>query len=235
VFARESLWLDDLTFTPPYPGKTRKMAHSLAHAEKASAHQKADNQLKPVWSVTSVNDKSRQIYASIVAELAALVLIVFWLNTQFRFIPPAVAQRIESHSLPTARDIEFGGRFKLRGLKLSRKADGVFLNAVWESIGPQRLRYVNAIHVIDANGKTLSTRIYPQDTFNRSVAAGKIWEDKICLPPDQLKNALRLGLSLYDPPDGQPLRANKGITDGGNVRLLVAIPTMPSSPSPSSH
>jgi hypothetical protein len=200
-----------------------KMAREFEKVGATSAAEHcSDKELSRIAFKAVSKTRSRQAW--VVAELVVLTLIVAWCNVQFRFIPAAAAQRIESHSVPTTRDITFGGKFKLRGLKLSRKPDGLYLDAVWQSLGQQRLRYVNAVQIIDAKGKTLSTTIYPQDSFNRSVSAGKIWEDKVYLRQDQLNNGLRIGLSLYDPPHGAPLLADKGVTDGNNIRLLLAIP-----------
>jgi peptidoglycan/LPS O-acetylase OafA/YrhL len=157
------------------------------------------------------------------SEFIILFLIVGWLNVQFRFIPNEVADRIVSHSVPTTRDIEFGNKFRLLGLKLSKKSDGLHFDAVWKSLAAQELSCFNAIQIIDVGGKTLSTKICAQDTSHRRVSAGQVWEDKFCIETNELRNGLILGLQLCDP-KGKPLTANKGALDGTGTRLLVALP-----------
>ena len=160
---------------------------------------------------------------ALASEFVILFLIVGWLNVQFRFIPNAAANRIVSHSVPTTRDIEFGNKFRLLGLKLSKKSDGLHIDAVWKSLAAQELSCVNAIQIIDAGGKTSSTKLCAQDRSHRHVSAGQVWEDKFCIEPNELRNGLILGLQLCDP-RGKALAANKGVLDGSGTRLLVALP-----------
>jgi hypothetical protein len=160
---------------------------------------------------------------ALAAEFVILFLIVGWLNVQFRFIPNGAADRIVSHSVPTTRDIEFGNKFRLLGLKLSKKSDGLHVDAVWKSLTAQELSCVNAIQIIDADGKTSSTKLCAQDKSHRHVSAGQVWEDKFCIEPNELRNGLILGLQLCDP-KGKSLAANKGVLDGSGTRLLVALP-----------
>jgi peptidoglycan/LPS O-acetylase OafA/YrhL len=194
----------------------RKAILNLARRSKLTSTQKT---LK-----NQANGKIFHRRLFLLTEACVLLLIFVGVQSQFRFISPATAQRIEAHSLPTVRNIDFGGKFLLRGLKLSRKSDGLYLQAIWQSLNSQKLNHLNAIQLIDAHGKTLSTKVLPQDSFGRAVSPEKIWEDKIFLPQAQLKNALRIGLSIYEPVDGQPLLLTRGCTDGGNSRLLLAVP-----------
>lgn len=160
----------------------------------------------------------------VTAEIAIILCLTAWLNVQFRFIPAAIAQRIESHGIPNASGITFGDKFKLRGLKLSRKTEGLYLDLVWESLANQKLDNLNAVEIIDAKSKTLSSQTYPQDTFSRNVTSERIWQDKVFIPAQSLKGALRIGLSVHTAKTGTALRTSGGVVDGNGGRLLVAIP-----------
>jgi hypothetical protein len=160
----------------------------------------------------------------IAAEIAIMLCLTIWLNVQFRFIPAAIAQRIESHGIPNVSGIAFGDRFKLRGLKLSKKSEGLYLDLIWESLANQKLDNLNAVEIIDPKSKTMSSQTYPQDTFNRNVASGRIWQDKVFIPAEALKGGLRIGLSVHTAKSGAALRTSGGVTDGDGGRLLVAIP-----------
>lgn len=164
----------------------------------------AQNQLVPLFS-----------------GLSLLLLLITWLNVQFRFIPNPIAERIVAHSIPNTRGIKFGDKFMLLGLKLSRKADGLHVNTVWKSLASQKLAYVNTIQLHDPSGIASCTKLRTQDNFHRSVSSGQIWEDQLLLKPKELKNALTLGLQLYDPSTRKPLPTNDGAVNGC---LLVAIP-----------
>lgn len=157
----------------------------------------------------------------IFSEVLLLFLAVLWLNTQFRFISKAVSDRIVAHSVPNTRGIKFGDNFVLLGLKLSKKHDGLHMDAVWKSMVSRKLDLINTIQISDARGKVLVTKLCPQDSFHRSVAAGQVWEDKLVLKPDELKNALTLGIQLYDPSTGKPLSTNN---DSINGCILLALP-----------
>ncbi|HEY9680551.1 MAG TPA: acyltransferase [Oculatellaceae cyanobacterium] len=210
----QGLWFDDVIFAPPVPCK----ANAYTYAPIGSSSYKTS---KGSLSATG-NDYSKRITAVTVAEVLLLLLVVCWVNTQFRFTAPWAVQAIEAHSVPTAKDITFGNKFKLRGLKVSRRADGLHITEAWQSLGDQKLKYLNAVQVIDPYGKTLTTKVYPQDTFNRAVKSGMIWEDHILVSPEEYNHGLRLGFSIYDKPGA--LRADRGVTDAMNTRLLVAIP-----------
>jgi peptidoglycan/LPS O-acetylase OafA/YrhL len=205
---------DRLTVTDP----------TKSSAQQGSAHN--DNRPNPgsVQLAQTPNFGKKWLrLGAFATEFIILFLIVGWLNVQFRFIPNGVADRIVSHSVPTTRDIEFGDKFRLLGLKLSKKSDGLHFDAVWKSLAAQELSCFNSIQIIDAGGKTLSTKMCAQDTSHRHVSAGQVWEDKFCIETNEFGNGLKLGLQLCDP-KGKPLTANKGILDGSGTRLLVALP-----------
>ena len=158
-----------------------------------------------------------------VTEICLLALIVIWVHTQYRFIPPAVAARVESHSVPVLRGIDFGGKFKLRGLKLTRQRGGLQVEAIWQSLSAQTLDYVNAVQLISAEGKVVSSHDYLQDGFQRRAAAGQIWADKFYLSAAQLKHANKIGMSVFQPATHQPLVAKSAQTDWDGRRLLISL------------
>jgi peptidoglycan/LPS O-acetylase OafA/YrhL len=199
-------FLDALTFTPPFPDRN------------------IWTQRREAIIATTGNRFFSNNKAVVLAELAILLCLGVWLNVQFRFVPAMIAQRIESHSIPNATGIAFGDKFKLRGLKVSKKADGLYLDVIWQSLGNQKLDNLNAVDIIDPKCKTLSSQTYPQDSFNRNVTSGKIWQDKVFIPTADLKGGLRLGLSVHTAKTGIALRTSGGFSDGGGSRLLVAIP-----------
>jgi peptidoglycan/LPS O-acetylase OafA/YrhL len=160
----------------------------------------------------------------VLAEILILACVVVWLNVQFRFVPQSIAQRIEAHGIPNAKDIVFGDLLKMRGLKVSKKPEGIYLDIIWESLRNMKLDSLNAVEIIDPKCKTLSCQTYPQDAFGRTIKAGEIWQDKVFVPTEALKGGLRLGVSVHEAKTGLALKAVGGLSDGGSSRLLVAIP-----------
>lgn len=160
----------------------------------------------------------------ILTEVTALCLLSYWIHTQFRFVSASTASRTEAHSVPNLRGIDFGGRFKLRGLKLTKQQGGLQINAVWESEQTQNLDYINGLHLIDSFERNSSAHDYLQDPFARSVSKGQIWEDKIFLNANQMTGVAKIGIALYKPPALSALGtigATK--TDCDGRRVLISL------------
>jgi peptidoglycan/LPS O-acetylase OafA/YrhL len=161
------------------------------------------------------------------AEVGVTCLLIMWVQVQYRFIPPAFASRIESHSIPAMRGVEFGdkfgGKFKMRALKLTRQNGGMQINTVWQSLASEELDYINVVQLLDDKGRVMSCHDYLQDTFKRKVVAGQIWEDKVFLNKEQIQGVSKLGLELYRPGSKEPLVAASSMTDWNGRRLLVPL------------
>jgi peptidoglycan/LPS O-acetylase OafA/YrhL len=161
---------------------------------------------------------------SALTEVLAICLIAFGIHSTYRFIPTAIASRVEAHSVPNVRGVEFGGRYKLRGFKLTRQSEGMQLNEIWESLADQRLDYTNGLHLIDAQGRIASAHDYFQDAFTRRVRKGQLWEDKIFLNKSQMKGVCKIGILLYKAPPLPPLIANTSApTDCAGQRVLISL------------
>ena len=162
------------------------------------------------------------------SEVALVFLIVLWLPNQFRFVPQALASRIERHSVPNLRGINFGGKFNLRGLKLTRHKSALEVDIIWQSLASENLDYINAVQLLDTKGRVISSHDYLQDSLRRSVKEGSIWQDKIYFNEAQLRNAANLGLSLYEANTKETLKIAEAITEGARCdwesrRLLISI------------
>jgi peptidoglycan/LPS O-acetylase OafA/YrhL len=221
-FAGTPGFFEDLLFVPPRPSASKRISGAPSFFKDLLFTPPRPSAQKSWHAGTKRNQFSFGLSASTVAEVLALLLVVSWVNTQFRFVAPWASQSIEAHSVPTAKGITFGGKFKLRGLKVSKREDGLHVMEVWQSVGEQKLKCLNAVQVIDPWGRTLTTKTYAQDIFNRSIKSGTIWEDQIHITPEEYKHGLRLGFSIFE--SRKALLADKGVTDGDKTRLLVAIP-----------
>jgi hypothetical protein len=157
------------------------------------------------------------------AEISLTCLLVAWVQVQYRFIPAAVANRVESHSIPAFRGITFGDKFKMRGFKLTRQRGGTQINTVWQSLRSQKLEYINVIQLLKEDGKVVSSHDYFQDSFSRNVAPGQIWEDKIFLSRAQLVGVSKIGVEIYKPGSQSPLIADSSRTDWNGRRLLIPL------------
>jgi len=188
--------------------KTASVAGSISANASTGARAKPKASISPLMTT---------------AEICLVCLLIFWVQVQYRFIPPALASRVESHSVPNLRGVNFGTRFKLRGVKLTRQNGGLQINAVWESLMPQHLSYINAVQLISAQGKIVSSHDYLQDDFQREAKRGQIWEDKVYLNRGQLKDVAKIGFSIYQSTGKEPLVANSGQTDWEGRRLLISL------------
>jgi peptidoglycan/LPS O-acetylase OafA/YrhL len=162
-------------------------------------------------------------HANTTMEIALTCLLVMWVQTHYRFIPPAFASRIEAHSIPAMRGINFGDKFKMRAFKLTHQNGGILINTVWQSLADEKLDYINAVQLIDSKGRVKSSQDYLQDTFKREVAAGQIWEDKLFINKAQLRGVAKIGIELYKQGNEGPLIAASSNTDWDGRRLLVPL------------
>jgi peptidoglycan/LPS O-acetylase OafA/YrhL len=157
------------------------------------------------------------------AEITLTCLLVAWVQVHYRFIPPAFASRIEAHSIPVMRGIDFGDKFKLRAFKLTHQNGGIQINSVWQSLATEKLDYINAVQLLDSKGRVKSSQDYLQDTFQRKVAAGQIWEDKLFINKEQLKGVTTIGIELFKQSEQRPLVAASSRTDWDGRRLLIPL------------
>jgi hypothetical protein len=157
------------------------------------------------------------------AEISVTCLLIAWVQVHYRFIPTAFASRIEAHSIPAMRGIDFGDKFKMRAFKLTHQNGGIQINTVWQSLAAEKLDYINAVQLLDKKGVVKSSQDYLQDAFKRDVAPGKIWEDKLFINKQQLNGVAAIGIELYKPGNKSPLVANSPKTDWEGRRLLIPL------------
>jgi peptidoglycan/LPS O-acetylase OafA/YrhL len=189
----------------------------------ASGADRAGSGIAKIWHIWQIWHKNMRLPIC-AAEATALIALSVWMTTEFRFVPPASARGTVSHSIPSARDLEFADRFKLDGLKLSRKADGLHVESVWQSLGSQKLTCGTVMTVRNARGEKLSSVMFVQDNFARSAVAGQLWQDKFIVPEAQLKDAVVISMSLYDPIGHKLLPFKNASNSVAATELALSIP-----------
>jgi peptidoglycan/LPS O-acetylase OafA/YrhL len=191
-------------------------------AKKKSESDVSAHLPNPSAKVTTPNTFMKSLMVT-TAEISLTCLLIAWVQVHFRFIPPAFASRIEAHSVPAMRGIDFGDKFKMRALKLTHQNGGIQINTVWQSLAAEKLDYINAVQLLDSKGVVKSSQDYLQDTFKREVAPGQIWEDKLFINKEQMSGVAKIGIELYKPGNKSPLIAASSKTDWDGRRLLIPL------------
>ena len=97
-------------------------------------------------------------------------------------ISPLDADGMTPKELQSVVGTGFGGLFMLRGAKIARKADGLYIDLAWESLIEQKLAYINGIHLTDTKGNILVKADYGQPISRLDKKPGPIWKDSLLIP-----------------------------------------------------
>src|SRR5262249_52932900 len=123
--------------------------------------------------------------------------------------------------------VEFGGTYRIAGLKISRGSEGVRIDAWWEPVQgeePDVSRYL-FLHLVDDQGAIVLNRQIPLFPYGPLDGRLPLRHDGILFPDATLSERVKaLAFGVYHPKEG-PLMANKGDrTDWGGKRVLLALP-----------
>jgi peptidoglycan/LPS O-acetylase OafA/YrhL len=146
------------------------------------------------------------------------------LRPSINLVDPAYAEGLASRGLREARDVNFGNQFILLGADVGRTEDGLSIELVWQSAGPQRLEYLVAVHVVNGAGTILSQADYPQDVARTEVPAGAVWRDVVVISSERLRDASAVAIGVFRQEPLTVLRADRGPRDWDGHRLLLPIP-----------
>ena len=121
------------------------------------------------------------------------------------------------------KDVDFGGRFTLRGVRQKRLADGgIAVDCLWQSPREQTLDCTLAVHFVDGEGKVIGQGDRAQDSIRGTATPGMQWVDTIVIPADKARRMKTLGLGVMDTPRTF-LKENHASSDWGGSRLLIGL------------
>ncbi len=155
--------------------------------------------------------------------VAALTGTIFARGKFAKLHAPGSAAELQAalvQAIPSSKGVRFGNEFVLDGAVLTRTATGQDLTLYWEALRPTTLHYQVATHYLDSTGKILDQHDHPQDSANRSVAAGDYWMDTLHLPTNPALKEVAIALTSAP---GQALPADRGPRDWANFRLHIPL------------
>jgi hypothetical protein len=130
-----------------------------------------------------------------------------------------------TQSHPGLENVNFGDRFHVRALSISRSADDMTVRIWWKPLSPlPEQDWALFIHLIDDEGKLVLDKYVPFH-FNRSLSSlnGASLFDQITFKNPVENGIHRLAIGFIRP-NQAPLIADKGTRDWGNQRVIVPIP-----------
>ncbi len=115
----------------------------------------------------------------------------------------------------------FGEKFILREISFVADKKGLELSLLWESRISQKLKYINAVHLVDQQGNIIDQVDRKQNLQERTAAAGEQWSESFFFSTERLENINALAFALYASPD-RLLTVDSGVRDWQNKRLIVS-------------
>lgn len=160
----------------------------------------------------------------------ALVAKHHWRNT---FVTANPKHRFSEKELlaalvpnpPSLENVNFGERFHLRALSVSRIGGDTTLNVWWKPLSPlQQHDWALFIHSIDDKDKIVFNN-YATFNFNRSLSSldGAFLFDQITFKNPLGNGVHRLAIGILRP-NQAPLIADKGTRDWNNQRVIIPLP-----------
>ena len=106
------------------------------------------------------------------------------------------------------------------------------MQLVWKSLKKQSLSYINAIHLVNKEGKILSGFDYPQNRGETVVNSGDTWLDDVRIPRSKMKDVSAIALESIQEKRTGLLPIDRGQRDWDGKRLLIPLPLKPEPPTP---
>jgi hypothetical protein len=131
------------------------------------------------------------------------------------------AAQVAAATPASLRDVQFGDAFMLKGIRTTRGTSGLTLELVWQALRPVTLSYMNAVHLLDAQGQIVGQESYSQDATHPTVEGGQAWKDVVTIPDEELMGVTTLGLGIYSASEPSLLQISKGPRDWDDHRLLL--------------
>ena len=126
---------------------------------------------------------------------------------------------------PSLENVNFGDRFQLRALSVSRTGDDTTVRFWWKPLSPvPEHDWALFIHSIDDEGKIVAAN-HVSVVFDRSLSSldGTVLFDQITFRNPAGNGSRRLAIGFVRPNQALPA-ADKGTRDWDNRRVIVALP-----------
>lgn len=155
-------------------------------------------------------------------------IVNYYPQSHIHTIDTAYADNLATKGYREVARTTFGDRFVLRGMDIMRSKEALVIELAWESMQPQRLKYMIAMHLLDAKGNILHNADFPQDIGKGRVGKRTLWKDVITIRNEKkLEGVKAVGLAIYLMPDElhpiELLPIDRGPRDFDNKRLVVTI------------
>jgi peptidoglycan/LPS O-acetylase OafA/YrhL len=143
-------------------------------------------------------------------------------------IDETLASQILDNWDPKYQRIQFGNEFMkkfiLRGANIEQLPDRIRLQIIWENMNELLLKYIVAVHILDASGGIMFQADYPQNRSHIWVPDHVIWLEETEIPLQKLSGAKFIGIALYSTETPKILLPDRGDRDWNNHRLLIMLP-----------
>jgi peptidoglycan/LPS O-acetylase OafA/YrhL len=178
---------------------------------------------------TEVMKESWQSNIHLYRRTLSAAIILFSLVTTFYFLwgnnPNRISEEeaatMTPNNLKSFVGTRFGNLFELRGVRLERTKDGIYIHLAWENLIEQNLTYSTGVFTTDVDGNILVNINAPQPITRTAEKEGARWEQTTLIPSDYLTNTERnLAIVVYEG-NSDPLFVDRGDRDWGNRRLLI--------------
>lgn len=118
--------------------------------------------------------------------------------------------------------IAFGDSVELDRIHIWSEPGGIEISSHWHSLTtPSEAEYL-AVHILDSNSNIVhqcDRRLLPSTPRSK-------WENRLLIPKESLSNGIAIGLAVFrDPSKSLPIRSGQALTDWGDHRLILPLPT----------
>ena len=171
--------------------------------------------------------KKRRFLFAGCSLLAILIALHIYLNgplTPKNAIDKTMASKLIDSWDTRYQQIQFGNKFLLLGANLVKRSNKLRLQLIWESMNDQRMEFVVAVHVLDADRRMIFQADYLQNRGLILVRDQVIWLEETEIPLEGLSGATGIAIVLFSPETKEILFPDRGDRDWNNKRLLIMLP-----------
>lgn len=164
---------------------------------------------------------NQKTLSAAVALFCLVIPTYFLLGNNTNRISESEANAMTPSKLESVVGTGFGSLFKLRGVRIESKKEGLVIYLAWESLIEQKLTYSTGIFLTDINGNNLFNINLAQPITKTAEKEGSIWGESTLIPSGNLKGwENKLAIVVYQG-DSEPLLIDRGDRDWDNHRLLI--------------
>jgi peptidoglycan/LPS O-acetylase OafA/YrhL len=213
VFLFMVLWLARLVYVlveQPARQWLRSLPNLLAQAKQKHEY------FGPAWN----SHAGKKLLVA--GEVAAFLIVVFMIDAKIKNIDESNFHS-QAVTLANASGVRFGTSFTLQSVQVGVFQDGVRLKLSWKTDGVKAVGYFVAVHLLDSNGKILTSNDY-------EITSGRNWlmnwsscSHTILFLKDQCTGARAIAIAMYKQNQANLLEVNKGTRDWGGHRLILSL------------